>query len=591
MKKRVNRLLALLLAAALSFCTISCGAGQTPQAKEDEHQRFTEFSEELFCSELLENTINLHYILAYPENYGIDDYEVVLPTVSTDSEKKNYTASREVLKELQSFDYKLLPADDQLTYDVLKEYLETSLEGEDFYYFDEPFSPIMGFQANLSITLAEYTFRREQDVQDYLKLLELIPAYVDSLITLEKTRSQMGYAMPDTTIDDVFDSVQEFINSGDNNIFLTSFEERLEGLADLSDKKRADYISRNQDILNNQIIPSYKKIGRCLQEVRGTAENVQGLCHTEGGSDYYAYLLKSMVGSGHSPEEILALVEDQIQQDLTEMMMIMSSSPELLESFDGSIPEDRTPEEILEYLAEAMREDYPELPVEAAYQIKYVPEYMEESTSPAFYLTPPYDLPNENTIYINNSSTDESSLFSTLAHEGYPGHLYQMVYASATFSNPIRSLLSYLGYSEGWGLYVEHESYGMNDKLTSQSENIAALYRLNSSVSIAVHALVDLKVHYEGCSQEEIRTLLYTYFGELDGEAVQELYDLIVSEPAYYLKYYGGYLEFLLLREKAEDQLEEKFDLKEFHKFLLDMGPCAFPTIEAYMDDWIEEQK
>ena len=138
---------------------------------------------------------------------------------------------------------------------------------------------------------------------------------------------------------------------------------------------------------------------------------------------------------------------------------------------------------------------------------------------------------------------------------------------------------------------MEHESYAMNDKLTSQSENVAALHRLNSSVSIAVHALIDLKVHYEGCSQEEIRTLLYTYFGELDEEDVRELYDLIVSEPAYYLKYYGGYLEFLLLREQAEDQLEEKFDLKEFHKFLLDMGPCAFPTIETYMEDWIEEQK
>lgn len=591
MQKRVTRLLALLMAVVLSLCPLGCGTGRTPQASEDEHQRFTEFSEELFRSELLENTINLHYTLAYPEKYGIKDYDVVLPVVSADSEKESYASVREVLGELEDIEYKLLPDDDRLTYDVLKEYLETSLEGEDFYYFYEPFSPIMGFQSNLSITLAEYTFRREQDVQDYLALLELLPAYADSLVTLEKTRSKMGYAMPDSTIDDVFDSVQEFLNSGEDNIFLTSFEERLEKLGDLSEAKKSEYVDKNREILEKQILPSYKKIGRCLQEVRGTAENVQGLCHTEGGDEYYAHLLKSMVGSGHTPEEMLALVEDQIQQDMTEMFMIMSSSPELLENFDGTIPEDRTPEEILEYLKEAMKDEYPELPVEAAYQIKYVPEYMEESTSPAFYMTPPYDLPGENTIYINNSSTDASSLFSTLAHEGYPGHLYQMVYASATFSNPIRNLLSYLGYSEGWGLYVEHESYAMNDELTSQSEDLARLHRLNSSVSIAVHALIDLKIHYEGCSPEEIRALLTTYFGDLGEEAVRELYDLIVSEPAYYLKYYGGYLEFLLLREKAEDQLEEKFDLKEFHKFLLDMGPCAFPTIDTYMDDWIKEQK
>lgn len=591
MKKRSTRLLALLLAAVLSVCTLSCGTGQAPQAAKDEHERFTEFSEELFRSELLGNTINLHYTLAYPEERGIDKYDIVLPTVSADSEKENYADTRDVLAQLKDIDYKLLPEDDRLTYDVLEEYLETALEGEDFYYFYEPFSPIMGFQSNFSITLAEYTFRRERDVQDYLAILELMPAYVDSLITLEKTRSKMGYAMPDSTIDDVFESIQEFLNAGENNIFLTSFEERLEKLEELSDSEKTEYVKKNREILEGQIIPSYKKIGRCLQEVRGTAKNTQGLCHTEGGEEYYAYLLKSMVGSGHTPEEMLALIEDQIQQDLTEMMMIMSRSPDLLDGFDGIIPEDRTPEDILDYLKDAMKEDFPELPVEATYQIKYVPEYMEESTSPAFYMTPPYDLPNENTIYINNSSTDESSLFSTLAHEGYPGHLYQMVYASAAFSNPIRSLLSYLGYSEGWGLYVEHESYAMNDKLTSQSEDLAKLYRLNSSISIAVHALIDLEIHYNGSSPEDVRGLLTGYFGDLGEEAVQELYDMIVSEPAYYLKYYGGYLEFLLLRDKAERQLEEKFNLKEFHKFLLDMGPCAFPTIESYMDNWIKKQK
>ena len=541
MKQRATRLLALLMVLVLSVCAVGCGAGRTSQGSEDEHQRFMEFSEELFRSELLENTINLHYTLAYPEKYGIEDYKVALPTVSMDSEEESYAGVREILEALEDIDYKLLPEDDRLTYDVLEEYLKTSLEGEGFYYFYEPFSPVMGFQANLSITLAEYAFRQERDVQDYLKLLELLPAYVDSLITLEKTRSKMGYAMPDSAIDDVFDSIQEFLNSGEDNIFLTSFEERLGKLDGLSDAKKTEYAEKNRAILKEQIIPSYKKIGHCLKEVRGTAENTGGLCHTEGGSDYYAYLLKSMVGSGHTPEEMLALVEDQIQQDMTEMFMIMSGSPELLEGFDGTIQEDRTPEEILEYLKEAMKDEYPELPVEASYQIKYVPKYMEEGTSPAFYLTPPYDLPGENTIYINNSSTDESSLFSTLAHEGYPGHLYQTVYASAAFSNPIRNLLSYLGYAEGWGFYVEHESYAMNDKLTSQSEDLARLHRLNSSVGIAVHALVDLKIHYEGCSPEEIRTLLASYFGDLGEEAVRELYDLIVSEPAYYLKYYGGY--------------------------------------------------
>ena len=592
MKKRLTRLLALLMAVIL----FPGGCGTAPKNQEesggqDEHARFEEFSEQLFRDELLTNTLNQHYTLAYPENYGITDYEVALPAVSLSNEQESIEEARSVLEELASFDYDALTEDDRLTYDVLKEYLETAQERGDFYYLYEPFSPIMGFQSDMAFALSEYTFRRERDVQDYLGLLELLPTYIESLITLEKERAARGLAMPDSVIDEVIDSVQELLNSGTDNIYFTSFEERLETLSELSDQQKQEYTARNRKLIDEQLLPAYKKIVLCLKDVRGTCKKPQGLCCTENGNEYYAYLLKSTVGSGHSPEELLALLEDQISKEMTELMTLLTQNPELLDTIDDSIPEDRTPEEILDYLKEAIKEDYPELPVDASYQIKYVPEYMEESTSPAFYMTPPMDLPGENTIYINKRQTDESSLFSTLAHESYPGHLYQTVYASATLENPLRFLLNYLGYSEGWGLYVEHEAYALNTNLTDQSEAMAEFYRINSSITIAIHALLDLKIHYEGCSLEEASEIIAMYFGDQGEEFCQTLYNTIVSEPAYYLKYYVGYLEFLLLREKAEAKLESAFDLKEFHKFLLDMGPCSFPMLDRYMEKWLEEQK
>lgn len=251
------------------------------------------------------------------------------------------------------------------------------------------------------------------------------------------------------------------------------------------------------------------------------------------------------------------------------------------------------PVELAEYAFRRERDvqDYPELPADVSYQIKYVPEYMEESSSPAFYMIPPYDIHNENTIYINQVYTDESSLFSTLAHEGYPGHLYQIIYASEALSDPIRYLLFYSGYAEGWATYAEAESYAWNEYLTSGTEGAAELYRINAFLNLAIEALADLKIHYEGCSLEELKEYLVSCFGEIDEAAVESLYRIIISEPAYYMTYYGGYVEFLLLREKAEEELGEAFDLKEFHEFLLDMGPCSFPTIESYMDGWIAERK
>ncbi len=605
MKKRLLSLI-LILVLVLGGCSApredilpsaseeTSGARETDSTEaydEKEQERFLTFTEELFRTELAANTVNLHYTLAYPEEYGITGYEAVLPPLSREQWEESAASAQETLEELNSFRREALDEDNRLTYDVLKDYLETSLSGTDFYHFQEPFSPIMGEQSNLPVVFAEYTFRREQDVTDYLSLLEQVPAYIDSLITLEEERARQGLGMPDSSIAEVISGIQEFLSAGDGNIFLTSFEERIQGLEELSDARKQEYISRNSQIVTGQIFPCFQRIVRCLQQVRGAAANTQGLCYTENGEAYYEYLIRSMTGSGHSPQELTALVEDQIQQDLSEMSALLMQSPELLDSINAGITEDRSPEEILDDLKEQLSEDYPALPTEASYQIKYVPEYMESISSPAFYMIPPIDSLEENTIYINSSLTDESSLFSTLAHEGYPGHLYQTVYASCTMGNPIRQLLDYNGYSEGWGLYVEHESYAMNHVLTDQSEDLAQLWRLNSSVTIAVHALLDLKIHYEGCTAEQAGQIIASYFGEMDESAVQEFYDTIVSEPAYYLKYYGGYLEFLLLREKAEDSLESRFDLKEFHTFLLDMGPCSFTTLDTYLDQWIEEQE
>lgn len=588
MKKR-------LLALVLILSLLLPGCGGTPGAPESsydetEQERFLDFTEELFRRELSSNTVTLHYTLARPEEYGITDYELQLPSLSRGDWEESAAYTEEVLEELQGFDRDALDQERRLTYDVLLDYLKTSREGSGFYDFQEPFSPIMGEQSNLPVVFAEYALRSEQDVTDYLALLEQVPDYISSLILLEEERAKKGLGMPDSSVDEVVSGIEEFLSSGEENIFLTSFTERLKDVENLSDEKKQEYEERNHELVTNEVLPAFQKIIRCLQDTRGSAENTEGLCYTENGAEYYKYLIRSMTGSGHSPEELTALIEDRIQQDISAMSMLLMQSPELVASLNAGITESRSPEEILEYLKGRMAGDYPALPVDASYEIKYVPEYMENISSPAFYMIPPIDRPEENTIYINNALTDESSLFSTLAHEGYPGHLYQTVYASAVLEDPIRHILDYNGYSEGWGLYVEHESYGMNNVLTDQSEALAKLWQLNSSVTIAVHALLDLKIHYEGIDAAQAGELIAAYFGQMDDEAVQEFYDTIVSEPAYYLKYYGGYLEFLLLREKAEAALEEQFDLKEFHAFLLDMGPCSFTVLDAYLDSWLEEQ-
>ena len=599
MKKRFTRLLALLLTMIFVLQTGCAGTEPAPSPgtaadsssaeTNAEHRKFQKYLDEQFLESVVSNTITLHYTLAHPENYGITDYDITLGSLNMNHAEEDFQSLQKTLTELKGFNYMLLPEEDQLTYDILEDYLETSLQEKDFLYYTDLFSPISGLHTNLPVALAEYTFRNERDITDYLALLELVPSYLDEAVFYEKARAEKGFVMPDSSIDEVIDACESFISTTEDNILISTFNENLDAFDGLDADKKNAYKEQNASLVTSLIFPAYQKIIRCLKDIRGTGSNTQGLCYSPNGKEYYAFLIKSLVGSGHTPEELLSLIEDRINTQMMEMYQILSKSPELAEEFTD-YTDDRTPDEILQILYDSISEDYPALPVETRYQIKYVPKSMEESSSPAFYMIPPIDELEENVIYINRSSTNGSGLFSTLAHEGYPGHLYQTAYASSNLS-PIRKLLSFPGYQEGWGLYVEHESYIMDPLLTDKSEDLAVLYSLNSSVSIAIYAMLDLNIHYNGWSMDEAGEYMEIYFGLEDKELAEQVYNTIVSEPAYYLKYYVGYLEILLLREKAEARLEENFDLKDFHRFILDIGPCSFPVIDEYMEKWLDSRQ
>ena len=240
---------------------------------------------------------------------------------------------------------------------------------------------------------------------------------------------------------------------------------------------------------------------------------------------------------------------------------------------------------ILGKLEEGIRNAFPESP-ETELKIKYVPSEMEEHLSPAFYMIPAIDNTGENVIYLNQSKMgDDLTLFATLAHEGYPGHLYQTVYYEGTDPDPVRSLFSFGGYVEGWATYAEMCSY----YLTPLSKEQAVLLQKNSSIILALYALADMGIHYEGWSRLDT-VAFFSSYGITDAETVEQIYELIIGSPANYLKYYIGYVEFLELK-KEWFRKQEKPSQKEFHDAVLTTGPAPFEIVEEYMWDILEEKK
>jgi uncharacterized protein (DUF885 family) len=541
---------------------------------------FTEFTDAMFRESIVTSSISLHYTLAYPENYDLTDYPISISTESYVNPGESVQRSYDYLMKLQSFDYDSLSTKEQFLYDILSYDLELSLDNSDLYLYTEPISPTVGDNAQIPILLAEYTFYDEDDVKEYLELLETLPDYFDEILALEQAKSQAGLFMSDTTADAIIDQCQQFISNEDDNYLITSFDERLDGVTDLTNEETETYEAQNEAAVSQYVLPAYEALIDGLTALKGTGVNQDGgLANLPLGKDYYTYLVAQNTGTNISVEDLEAEITDQVTADLQSIIKISAKDSSLLENMtDFTLPLTE-PKACLTDLQSQILKDFPEGP-EVSYEVKYVSESMKEHLSPAFYLSPPIDTPTKNVIYINDgkSSQTDQTLYATLAHEGYPGHLYQTTYFQNTNPALIRQLLVYPGYTEGWATYVECMSYDYADI----DSNMAEVLSLNTTYSLGIYCLIDIGVNYDGWKLEDTITFLKRY-GITDEAVAEEIFDTMVAEPANYLSYYVGCLEFNKLKEEAQTKEGDSFDIVAFHKQLLELGPAPFFIIEKYL--------
>lgn len=544
---------------------------------------FQAFTTKLFQSEVTENTISLHYTLQNPKNYAIEEYPITFGDYSKESLQNINNKMEKSFDILKSFPYKELNSNQQLTYDILYDYYSRALADLDLVYYSEVLSPTTGTQAQLPVLLAEYSFHSEQDVVDYLTLLTKMDDYYSSIIAFEKEKSNLGLFMSEEVAAQIIDQCNDFIKEPEQNYLLTTFNTRIEALNTINDSAKANYKLQNKSILYSDVIPAYKILIDGMNSLADTSVNSQGLCYFENGQRYYEALLKSSTGSSKSVFELKRLLNTYMKNDLTQMAQIAAQDPTILATSDSYRFDLTDPSLILEDLKEKISNDFP-APPEASYTVKYVDPSLSKHLSPAFYLTPPIDNIADNSIYINpESNYSKIDLYTTLAHEGYPGHLYQNIYFNYNNSDPIRKLINYSGYTEGWATYVEMYSY----QLADVDSNLSKLLQLNNAITLYLYANMDIGINYDGWTLSDTRDYLADY-GIDNEDSVKQVYLAIISEPTNYLKYCIGYLEFMELKKTAMESLGSNFSLIQFHKFLLDIGPAPFYIIEKYMDDWIK---
>lgn len=554
----------------LSGCQSETSAGQNRQ--------FRQFTKQLFCQELSSNTISLHYTLKNPKEYDIRENEVTFGTFPTDN--KNLLAAVENLEEvLKTFDYNKLSVENSLTYDVLKCYLNMTERDAEYILYDEPMGLVSGVQTQLPVILSEYPFYEQSDVDTYLQLMKTIPEYFASLLKFEQKKSKAGLFMSDKMAEQVIEQCKAFRDMGENNYLYSTFAERVWTVTSLSDKQKSDYIQKNARMMKAYVLPAYDNLIYTIEKLKGSGKNEQGLCYLPKGKDYYEQVVEASTGSTRSVEEIRDMTRRQMTEDLEAMERVMKISEK---EVNASIPQN--PTSILQDLQTKITTSFPELP-DTTYEVKYVPKAMQEHLSPAFYMIPAIDAYNENVIYVNEAQIGNTmALFTTLAHEGYPGHLYQTVYFANTNPDPIRTILNFGGYVEGWATYAEMCSYYLAPLTKDQS----TLLQKNSSIVLGLYTLADIGIHYDGWSREDA-IAFYKKYGIGDEDNVNRIYDLILGSPGNYLKYYVGYVEFLELKKDWVKEYGSQASQKEFHKAVLDVGPAPFKVVEKYIGRNISE--
>ena len=588
MKKNHRHTLFASICFILLSGIILFGCGQASTQTSLKQKKFDRFLNSCFREYAAENTVTLHFKLSNPSAYGIKT--PVSPTYgdfSSDTLKKNCSRSKELLQKLYTFPTSSLTKKQKLTWQIFQDYLNESIMNEKYILYSSPLGT-NGLQSEIPVTLSEYRLDNEKDIKDYLSLVNQVPELFTQILDFEQERRNAGIISPSFVISDTIDQIDQFLNaSEENNLLIQSFEERLAEVEPLSKDQKASYIANNRLLVTNKVLPAYKSLKTSLQAYTNDSKNTSSkerLCEYKNGQDYYKFLLMSNVGTDFSPEDCITILESQLKNTVKDISSLTTKNKDLYTEYLSATPALSAPKEIMNTLKNDSLIDFPEIK-NISCQLKNVPDALSGTSACAFYLVPPIDSTKDNIIYINKSRVDSNELFSTLAHEGYPGHLYQTNYFLTTNPSPLRTFLHCAGYDEGWGTYAQLYSYNfiefknVDEQTTKQ---LRQLYRDNDLLSLSLSSLCDLYVNYKNYDENALANYLQTY--GIDKDSAQNLYRYVIENPTTYLSYSIGYYELDQLKQTMSDSLGKAFKISDFHEAVLNVGSCNFSILRQEIE-------
>lgn len=552
--------------------------------------KFEKIEDEAFRSIVENDGYTLHETYRDVEGHGF-----TRPKMTLLNEEEENDFYKSVLTSLEGVKYESLSKKNQVNYDLLKEYCNFALV--DLDYTGTNFGSANGIQQNYVSILSEYEFYTERDVEDYFTLIQETKEVFALCVEDEWEMIDAGFGLSDTNLDSAIEQCKHIYGEGEECSLIGLVEEKINAL-DLSDTKKVEYKKQSHDLLMSDYLPAYQWLETELERMKGHGTNDGGLSgYGEAGKAYYENMLRERLGYHGSIDDLFNGMSEMILAQVVELSTVAQKNLKAYYAwmdwayYDGEMGYGLSamtdPEEILSYFSKNLSKAFPEI-VDTTYSVKYLSDAMEKvyENTLAYYALPPLDDFKEGKITVNRGICNGSQVLTTVAHEGYPGHLYQNVYYLSTNPHPIRKFTGALGYTEGWAVYAQCEALN-HYKYNVYDDAVTRLYQLDILSSYILEATIDIGIHYYGWTVEE--TADYLDRNGFNGEVAESLYESLCEMPGVFLSYGAGAYEMLTLRAYAEDKQGKSFDLKEFHEFVLDMGCCGFDILWNYIKQYYGE--
>lgn len=590
--KRISKLLSILL---VLFILVGCGEDSSPSAENyyltqlknyevreknstlDDNKDFDLFLDTIFDELVSDNYLYMHFNVADYKAMGIEKPEVGFGHIVYGVDQEEFNKTEKQLEDLLAFDYDSLSLRQQYDYDLLHYSLLETLCGLEYSKYNLIFSSSSQFCDGIVTNLMEFAMYDEESEEDFLAVLKDVPNYINEAIEYSKQQSNDGLYHSDDMLDEEISYIDNLISSNGKSIY--------------EHYKEYDIYPEVKELVENEVIPAFVTLKEYLNTLYGKTKSDK-LALTKINKGYAEYTYITNTSNNGDMYAIYTQLIEVYSDWVNNFINAYQNNEHILEDYEVFLNDDKainlSAEDMLEYLRNNSSKRYEYL--EDANYVVSALDTLGDSTL-GYYVSPPIDNLNQNVIRvnakINNEDYDQMSVFEVMAHEGFPGHLYQNTYFQQKNPHKFRATQSFIGYTEG---YADLAAMDAIDMLNVDDE-YKAVAKLNSITfnSHLLLSIVDLGVNYFGWDVNTIGNKLEKLF--LDKAIAQPLYDMVVAMPGTFVRYGVGYVSHLNLRKKAMDELGDKFDFVAYDRAIIENGPLPFAILEGVVEDYINENK